>query len=213
MSWAPPPTTWREGSDIDTFGVHLADPRLLLGWGLTKSEETVVTYEPDSTSHDLGKFLRLALGGNPTVLELLWLPTYLVETGEGSRLLAIRSTLLGAEALRNSYGGYAHQQFTRVRLGQVPDHRRVKHLRHCFRLLLQGSELLRTGSIQVAVSEDDRAYLFAAAEGSPEAVQAEYERRREDFEAAHAETVVAPVPDRGPATALLESVRLAHLRG
>jgi predicted nucleotidyltransferase len=60
-----------DASDIDRHGVFLIPTRRLLG--IFPPELTLVTTAPDSTSHEVGKFVRLAAKANPTVLDLLFL--------------------------------------------------------------------------------------------------------------------------------------------
>jgi len=61
-------------SDVDRLGVFAA-PTIAFH-GLTRPRESDVTTAPDQTLHEAGKFCRLALGGNPTVGELMWLKHY-----------------------------------------------------------------------------------------------------------------------------------------
>src|ERR1044072_586656 len=76
-------------SDVDRLGVF-AVPTVELH-GLERPAESKVTYEPDVTLHEAAKFCRLALAGNPTVTELLWLPSrlYEVRTPPGDGLIAL----------------------------------------------------------------------------------------------------------------------------
>lgn len=104
----------REGSDVDRLGMFAAPTETLLG--LHTPKESHVTTAPDRTLHEAAKWCRLALGGNPTVMELVWLPDelYEVRTPLGDELIAIRGSFLGAERVRDAYLGYAGQQFRRL---------------------------------------------------------------------------------------------------
>lgn len=145
------------GSDIDKLAIHVAPVNDVLTFGLSKSQETQVSFKPDRTSHDVGKYLRLVLNGNPTVTELLWLPEYEVLAKEAWPLIQHRRAFLGADNIINAYGGYALQQINRSK--------KEKHLRHCFRLLLQGEELLRTGNLTVRLTDEKIAEINAAVVG------------------------------------------------
>ncbi|MEM7095550.1 MAG: hypothetical protein AAF567_21285 [Actinomycetota bacterium] len=75
-------------------------------------------------------------------------------------LVAIRSRLLGQRTVRASYTGYAVAQARRLANRQAEGRkgfnsdlakRTAKHARHCFRLMLQAEQLLRTGEVTVDV--------------------------------------------------------------
>lgn len=142
-----------ENSDIDRLGVYIADIHDILGLsGPDVVKNTYVSIDPDITMHEVGKFCSLAVKSNPTILELLWLqPEHL--TVAGKMLSDFRHKFLGANNIRNAYGGYATQQARRLldrhkdgKVGFNSDlqKRTAKHGRHCYRLLLQGEELLIT---------------------------------------------------------------------
>ena len=60
-----------EGSDDDYVGVFVPSLEKFLsirGFG----PETHAANDPDFTLHEIGKFCRLALKGNPAILETLW---------------------------------------------------------------------------------------------------------------------------------------------
>jgi hypothetical protein len=101
-------------SDIDRLGVFAAPTRSLLG--LRTPRESIVTTAPDRTLHEARKWCDLALGGNPTVMELVWLPDDLYETRTpfGDELIGIRSAFLSAKRVRDAYLGYATQQFRKL---------------------------------------------------------------------------------------------------
>ncbi|MDO0929270.1 nucleotidyltransferase domain-containing protein [Streptomyces sp. TG1A-8] len=105
----------RAGSDVDRLGVFaVPTPEL---HGLHRPGESYVTTGPDRTLHEAAKWCRLALGGNPTATELVWLPDelYEVRTPLGDELIGIRGSLLCAQRVRDAYLGYATQQFRRLR--------------------------------------------------------------------------------------------------
>ncbi|MEV4619607.1 nucleotidyltransferase domain-containing protein [Asanoa sp. NPDC049573] len=147
------------GSDVDRLGIF-AVPTIELH-GLAQHTETRVSHEPDVTVHEAAKFCRLALAGNPTVTELLWLPSRLYETRTplGDELIAIRDRFLSARRVREAYLGYATKQF-RLLSNRAPgyDKRVAKHARHLMRLCHQGLHAYRTGEILVPL-DDPRAFL------------------------------------------------------
>jgi predicted nucleotidyltransferase len=149
------------GSDVDRLGVF-AVPTVELH-GLRRPTESVVTTAPDVTMHEAAKWCRLALNANPTVTELVWLPAelYEVRTELGARLIAIRTAFLSAPRVRDAYLGYATRQLRALSdAARVPAadrdrvHRRdAKHARHLARLLTQGEELYRTGTVRIRLAD------------------------------------------------------------
>ena len=135
-----------EGSDVDRLGMFAAPTDDL--HGLHPPKESHVTTKPDSTLHEAAKWCRLALRGNPTVTELVWLPDelYEVRTPLGDELIGIRTTLLSAKRVRDAYLGYATQQFRKLE-SRDGDHRTAKHARHLKRLCHQGLELYTSGRL------------------------------------------------------------------
>jgi hypothetical protein len=116
--------------------------------------------------HEAGKFASLALAGNPTVSELLWLPDelYEVRTGLGDELIAIRTAFLSAPRVRDAYVGYATDQLRRLlRAGPVGEtirDRQAKHGRHLLRLLDQGFALYATGQLPIRLADPARYLEF-----------------------------------------------------
>jgi predicted nucleotidyltransferase len=143
-------------SDIDKLGIFQADNRDLLG--LNKPDETRVTTDPDTTYHEVGKFVRLCLANNPTVMELLWLPEHTYWNDAGELLVDHREQFL-SQQVRNTYGGYALQQ--KKRLMERGDFksklkkRTEKHGRHCMRLIFQGINILKTGELRVQLTQSE----------------------------------------------------------
>ncbi len=139
-------------SDQDRLGVFQDTNDNL--WGLREFPQTVTQTEPDSTLHELSKFLRLALKCNPTVTELLWLDTYEVATDIGWELVDLCPVFLSTKCVRDAYLGYAISQIKRIS-GPEWGGRNLKHARHMFRLLEQCASLLETGFLNPKVADPD----------------------------------------------------------
>lgn len=140
-----------ENSDEDFLGVMVRPTEEILGF--FNNEDTYVTHDPDCTYHEVKKFMNLAAKGNPTLLELLFVPEYLHMTYEGAILVAHREMFL-SNHVRDSFGGYAVQQARKLQAREAEGlegfnpavkNRFAKHARHCFRLMRQGKALLETG--------------------------------------------------------------------
>jgi uncharacterized protein len=147
-------------SDVDRLGVFAFPTQAL--HGLHCPAPTHTTTKPDATWHEAGKYAKLMLGGNPTAFELLYLPDefYEIRNPLGDDLINIRSAFLSAKRVRDSYLGYATQQFRKLEkradgtFSSDTRNRTAKHARHLFRLLDQGSELYRTGWLRVRLDDD-----------------------------------------------------------
>jgi hypothetical protein len=204
------------GSDVDRLGVYVAPTRDVLGLnGARATDASLVSTDPDSTLHELGKFCRLALKSNPTIIELLFLASYDLITDEGRDLVALRDAFLSEGNVRSSYAGYAHQQVERLVSRRArhggDDSRVAKHGRHCVRLLRQGAALLSSGTLTLDVSTE-REHIFAAgalAATDPDAFYRLYEAERRRFDATV--SVLAAEVDRERVDDFVTAVRVAHM--
>jgi hypothetical protein len=144
-------------SDVDRLGVFAAPTEAF--HGLNFPAESHVTTAPDRTLHEARKYARLALSGNPTVMELMWLSGYEVRTELGDDLVSIRSAFLVAKRVRDAYLGYATQQFRRLEnrgggsFSSDLRNRTAKHARHLARLCWQGYHLYRAGELLIRLPE------------------------------------------------------------
>jgi hypothetical protein len=202
-------------SDVDRLGVFAA-PTVQLH-GLKRPRESVVTIGPDSTMHEAGKFAILALGGNPTVTELMWLDSYETRTPLGDDLVRIRTAFLSAPRVRDAYLGYASQQFRRLEargdgsFSADTRKRTAKHARHLARLVHQGRELYATGRVRIRL-EDPQWFLDfgeRVAGGDIEAARKLLATAEHDFD--QIRTPVPDRPDESPVNEWLLRVRQAHL--
>jgi len=155
-----------EDSDYDYHGIYVEPTSKILS--LHKPEDTRVTKNPDTTMHEVEKFMRLAAKGNPTILELLFCPEYEIYTEEAQWLHDYRDAFL-SNAIRASFGGYAYQQAVKLQkreneglIGFNPavKKRYAKHARHCFRLLRQGKELMETGTLNPVLSNPEEYFAI-----------------------------------------------------
>jgi hypothetical protein len=153
------------GSDVDRLGVFAAPTHALHGLG--RPPESAVTTNPDSTWHEAAKWCRLALGCNPTAMELVWLDSYEVETELGQDLIGLRQSFLSAGRVRDAYLGYATQQFRKLQargdgtFSSDVRGRTAKHARHLVRLLQQGVGLHRTGHLTIRIADPNHVQYLA----------------------------------------------------
>jgi predicted nucleotidyltransferase len=198
------------GSDVDRLGLFAA-PTVAFH-GLRGPKESIVTTEPDLTLHEAGKWCRLALNGNPTVMELVWLPGELYETRSdlGSALIGIRDAFLSGPGVRNSYLGYASQQFRKIANGTF-DRRTAKHARHLARLISQGTGLYAKGELVLRLDDPQWFLDFGdeVASGKLDRARELLARAEEDF--ARISSPLPDQPDEAVVDDWLRTVRAAHL--
>lgn len=142
-----------EASDYDRMGVFVAPSLQVSGLRWSSDDESWSNASPDgddTTYHEIGKFLRLCLKSNPTLIELLFMEDFEILDEIGEEMVGLRSHVLYTKGIENAYIGYAIAQHSRV-MREWPDHK-LKMSRHCLRIVRQGTELLETGSTSVRVS-------------------------------------------------------------
>lgn len=181
--------------DRDEMAVFVEPPEYLLGLrrarsmrgGLYGFEHYVERTQPegarsgpgdlDLVTYSLRKYVRLALGGRPTILLLLFVPDELtlVKTDLGRELQELRPAILSRRAGRG-YLGYLRAQKERL-LGSRGQKRvnrpelvaahgyDTKFAMHAARLGYQGLELVETGSLTLPIAEPARSRLRAIRAG------------------------------------------------
>jgi len=133
----------------------------------------------DLVVYSLRKFMTLAAGGNPTILNLLFVPAAyrVIDSPLADRIRQLSPSIVSRDAARR-YRGYIGHQRERM-LGQRGQKRtgahRAKFLTnpkdgskpfdgkygmHMIRLGLQGIELMETGKITLPMAEPHRSEVF-----------------------------------------------------
>lgn len=205
----------REGSDVDRLGVYAVDTIEL--HGLRGPKESHVTTNPDQTLHEAGKWARLALGCNPTAMELVWLDSYEAITPLGYELIQLRKAFLSAKRVRDAYLGYATQQFKKLEsrgdgtFGPDLAHRTAKHARHMYRLLAQGLELWLTSELTIKVANPSDVMDFGemVAEGDLRLARETLASYESEFN--NTPTMLPDTPDEASVEAWLHKVRAEYL--
>lgn len=143
-----------EDSDYDYQGMFFVPTVELLK--LSPDYKPSYKFEnPDTTYHEVGKYCSLALGCNPTVLDLLWLDQYNVRTQLGTELINLRHNFLSAKYVRDAYFGYATSQLGKLGKDPRPE-KRAKNARHFYRILHQGWQLYSTGTYTVRLDDPQK---------------------------------------------------------
>lgn len=123
----------------------------------------------DLTIYSLHKFLRLALQGNPTVLNLLFIKDCIQVDARGRQLQELAPYIISRQAGKR-YLGYLESQRQRLmgEIGQKKVNRPeleekygfdTKYAMHILRLGFQGVELLSTGRITLPMPEGERTFV------------------------------------------------------
>lgn len=197
-----------ERSDTDYRGIYV--PAAEVQWSLYGVPEQIENHATQEHYWEFQRFLVLALKANPNVLECLYTPLVEKATPLAEELLAMREAFL-SRLVYQTFNGYAVSQFKKMQAdlrnnGQV----KRKHVMHLYRLLLTGIGILRTGYVEVRVSEH-REKLLAIKRGDLSWQDAETWRLQlhAEFERALAETKLPERPDYERANALLIRARRA----
>jgi len=127
----------------------------------------------DLTIFSLRKFLRLAMQGNPQILQCLFVPFSLClqRDARGAQLQDL-APLIVSRAAGHRYLGYLEAQRQRLlgERGQKKTNRPeleakhgydTKYAMHILRLGFQGVELMSTGKLTLPMPEKDRAFVYA----------------------------------------------------
>lgn len=166
-----------DSGDRDELGVCIEDMEDLAGFGefeqyiyrsASEREQNhdapSQTGDLDLTIYGLRKFLRLALKGNPTILQLLFVDKTMVRDARGMQLQALAPYIV-SKAAGGAFLGYLQAQrmrFTGERGGShgathSEDYRRygydTKYAMHMLRLGYQGVEILSRGYLSFPVPE------------------------------------------------------------
>lgn len=127
----------------------------------------------DLTVFSLRKFLRLAMQGNPQILQCLFVPWNLClqRDARGAQLQELAPLIVSRHA-GHRYLGYLEAQRQRLlgKRGQKKTNRPelearhgydTKYAMHILRLGFQGVELMSTGKLTLPMPERDRAFVYA----------------------------------------------------
>ena len=179
-------------------------------WSLTKPPEQVESFSEgvEEVDWEIEKFVRLALQGNPNILETLWSPAVLHSDETGDELRAIRTAFVSKHLYR-TYSGYVLSQFRLMRRGFATDRRyKPQHAMHLIRLLHSGVHALRDGEIRVDVSEHRAELLAIRGGGVPfEEVEARALELDRVFQRAFETTTLPERPDADRANQFLIAAR------
>jgi predicted nucleotidyltransferase len=187
-----------EGSDHDVRGVYLAPAHR--HWSLFGVPGQLENRDTDEVYWELEKFILLALKANPNILEVLFTDQILEARPLGIELRDMRVSFL-SQLVFQTYGGYVQAQFRKLQ-ARISKGLEInwKHAMHLIRLLLAGTEALRSGHVPVRVADEHRERLLEirGGESSLEAVDRWRLELQRGFEQAYAETSLPSGPTLHP---------------
>lgn len=203
--------------DTDEMGVCIEPPEVILG--LKKFEQYVYRTQPegersgpgdlDLIIYGLRKFCSLAAGGNPTIINLFFVP-YIPKLNHATFGVSLRNSvrLFFSKRILRSFIGYMDSQ--RNRLFGTQGQRRVnrpeliekygydtKYAMHALRLGYHGLEFARTERIAFPMKEDTRNYLRDVRQGkkSLKHVEAAFRVLRAELQEEFDKTTLPDEPD------------------
>lgn len=144
-----------EDADYDYRGIYVAKNEELLS--LNKPKETIEIGmsedgEAEFVFHEVEKFFRLAMSGNPSVIHTFFYPKFNIKNNVGDEIVKNANLFLSEDSIRKAFGGYAMSQILYLKRNRGDAKRKEKHVRHCFRLFDCGKELLETGRMSFPFS-------------------------------------------------------------
>jgi uncharacterized protein len=136
-------------SDFDLRGVHVVPATEALGLeGIRREtiedETTADGYEDELVTHDARKYFRLLLKNNGYVLEQIFSPIVLFDSGYLGRLREIAKTCITSNHSLH-YKGFGFREWTAF-VKKPTKH--VKRILYVFRVLMTGIHLMRTGIVE-----------------------------------------------------------------
>ena len=185
-----------ETSDEDFKGVCLPPLRYQLGFRHEfeqHTEEVCKGAAHDSVVYSLKKFIKLAAGCNPSIIETLFCDErdVIKQTTEGSALRLCRKLFLSRQAY-NAFSGYAFSQLEKVVKRGLADERARKSAMHLIRLSRMCVEILSDGKVNVR--RIDRSELLGIRAGA-RSVESLVKEATELHEQAKASLPTSPLPE------------------
>jgi uncharacterized protein len=163
----------KDTDDLDIYGVYLEPPELVLGldrqdfyvWSTAANERRNGPDDVEVCLYCLRKWAGLAAKGNPTALHFLFSPNYSSKPKPWEGILKSREVFLSRQAALQ-FHGFAEAQLRRLQgIGTGKKGQRheligvhgydIKAAMHVIRLLNEGIELMRSGTITLPRPEKE----------------------------------------------------------
>lgn len=197
-------------ADWDYRGVFVSPNKELLSFNKPKTTIEINSGAEDNDAefvfHEIEKFLSLAIVGNPSVINLLFLPKYNIKNDIGDTIVKNRNLFLGEDAIRKAFGGYAYAQILYLKRNlKFPGAKKLaKHVKHCFRLFDNGQELLETGKITIPL-KDPQKYIDISKITDIDKLYKMFDERDKEFQ--NCKSILPKEPDKYWVEKLLLKIR------
>ena len=100
-----------EGSDMDYKGIYIQSPEDVLEHGYQEQ----ITINKDEVYFEIRRFIELCCSGNPTMLELLFIPeNCIIYKDDIFDLILEHKNIFLSKSCRYSFGGYAYSQISKA---------------------------------------------------------------------------------------------------
>lgn len=219
----------KDTDDLDIYGVYLEPPELALGlersefyvWSTAGNERRNGPDDIDVCLYSLRKWAGLAAKGNPTALHFLFSPNCAPNARAWQGIPRRREIFLSRKAA-NQFRGFADAQLRRLqgigtgKKGQrhelIGEHGYdIKAAMHIIRLLNEGIELMRSGTITLPRPEKDLLVTIRTGKyGSRERVLALANELFAQLEQAEAASRLPESVDRAQISKLVSKTYLKH---
>jgi predicted nucleotidyltransferase len=219
----------QDTDDLDIYGVYLEPPELLIGldkqdfyvWSTAGDERRNGPDDVDVCLYSLRKWAGLAAKGNPTALHFLFSQNYSAKPEPWEEILKSRGVFLSRQAAPQ-FRGFAESQLRRLQgIGTGKKGQRdefidvhgydVKAAMHVIRLLNEGIELMRSGTITLPRPERELLITIRTGQyGSLERVLKLANAMFLELERAETESKLPEKVDRIRVSQLVSNIYLRH---
>jgi uncharacterized protein len=148
-----------ESSDYDIRGIFMHPLRDLVSPFKSLKNTSWIEGDEDNTAYELRDFCKYAAYGNPTILEILWSNMVRENSLLGEELQANRHRFLDSKRIFEAHKGYAQNQYNKMNMFE-PDARTPKFCVAYIRSLVQGMQLLESGTFECQVGPEWRDFLL-----------------------------------------------------
>lgn len=224
--------TATESSDRDEIGVCIVPPKVLIGfqnfeqYEYRTSDDTVRNGpdDYDLTIYSARKFAKLVTDGNPSLLNLLWVPeeSRLCWSPWADSLMGVREHVHSRVGI-TKFLGYMNSQIKRMK-GEEKKHTPnrpelvekygydTKFAGHAIRLGIQGIEFAQTGKITLPMRAASRDYILDIRNGvySLESVLREAEYYVSQLEELKDDTNIPKQPNRAAVEEIVFDLHLSY---
>jgi uncharacterized protein len=195
----------RPDSDWDYRGVFLAPANQLIG--LTPLIEATDTNDNgyDIVDYELRKFCKLAMAGNPNILEILFSKMPTEETPEWDTIRQNRHMFLSSQ-LRKPYSGFLLSEIKKLDKDYSP-----KGAANAYRLAAQGIEILANGDFNPTLNTARQRMMRDIREGRVDKYFVMAEIGRLDAILQTIDTTLPDEPKRDIIESMVMNIYMEHL--